>query len=336
MVADLVSSEPAQRLADRLVTLRSLTPPVDVRSIIGEMAEIVEVDVPAHIDADAIAVIDPTVASGSKILLNSRRPDSRQRFTLAHELGHIMIPWHLGTIACSVSHESPSDSDAYTALEREANMFASRLLIPRAWLASIVATAPDMATILRGLEQAEVSAPAGLLALKDSLPTGYVVALVNQLGRIESSFRSSGTLADPPAVGSNLRETRMLNEIAAESGRTEHRGRMVAWWRFEETTTLGRPRELSPHRMKLELKRMQGEMLGRAGLLDRQASFSGVVGFANTAAGDAYEQIGSAIVQRIAAHPEFAPVLSDPDFSEWLTLKAAVFASRPAQRRSRE
>ena len=57
------------------------------------------------------------------ITLNATHPASRRRFTLAHELGHIMLR-HEASIT--------ADEDERERLEREADSFASELLMPKA------------------------------------------------------------------------------------------------------------------------------------------------------------------------------------------------------------
>lgn len=54
---------------------------------------------------------------------NTRCTPERQRFTIAHELGHIMLH-HSGRL----KNREPADGDA--AVEQAANVFASRLLAP--------------------------------------------------------------------------------------------------------------------------------------------------------------------------------------------------------------
>ncbi len=109
-------------------------PPVPVRKIIeGHVLTIEEVDREDSYDGEL-------VAHQRKIRLNRRRPLTRQRFTLAHELGHWVL-FHADRL-----HEEESDLDEYgddapppTKLAREihdeeANKFAAELLMPATWL----------------------------------------------------------------------------------------------------------------------------------------------------------------------------------------------------------
>lgn len=66
------------------------------------------------------------IMDGRPLLLVSRnKPVPRQRFTAAHELGHILMG-HVGLEGLLNREPTPGDNP----IEREANIFASRLLAP--------------------------------------------------------------------------------------------------------------------------------------------------------------------------------------------------------------
>ncbi len=73
-----------------------------------------------------------TIAEGNRcfIFYNEKQTAQRLRFTLAHELGHILCG-HLGKtegFAVTIKNREPSANDGPE--EQEANVFASRLLAP--------------------------------------------------------------------------------------------------------------------------------------------------------------------------------------------------------------
>ena len=69
---------------------------------------------------------ESTILGGQPLILVSRgKPVPRQRFTAAHELGHILLG-HVGEGRLVNREPAPGDNP----LEREANVFASRLLAP--------------------------------------------------------------------------------------------------------------------------------------------------------------------------------------------------------------
>lgn len=77
------------------------------------------------------------------IRINQNKPKNRQRFTIAHELGHWVL-YHQGRIfetdeepaLLSLNGFSPSLESSYSHKQREAeaNYFAGELLIPIKWL----------------------------------------------------------------------------------------------------------------------------------------------------------------------------------------------------------
>ena len=65
-----------------------------------------------------------------RILVNAREPETRQRFTIAHELGHWICQCLEGTVAPVLCRDKDLSTAADRALEREANVFAAELLMP--------------------------------------------------------------------------------------------------------------------------------------------------------------------------------------------------------------
>jgi len=70
------------------------------------------------------------------ILYKAGTRDERRRFTIAHELGHFLIPSHTGNRHCTAAdlRESRRGND-HQRRESEANRFAAGLLMPKPWFA---------------------------------------------------------------------------------------------------------------------------------------------------------------------------------------------------------
>ena len=67
--------------------------PVPIASIAKKYCFLKIFDIP--FDLDGVVITDK---SNKTVLINSRVHRNRRRFTLAHELGHVVIPWHTGVI----------------------------------------------------------------------------------------------------------------------------------------------------------------------------------------------------------------------------------------------
>ena len=88
-----------------------------------------------------------------EISFNKNEPDTRQRFSIGHELGHALLKHTAMTFSSSADPESWEYADnEVEALEAEANQFARELLMPRAWLEADLKTGmriPDLAARYR-------------------------------------------------------------------------------------------------------------------------------------------------------------------------------------------
>lgn len=74
---------------------------------------------------------------GNMIFYDSEKPHTRQRFSIAHEIGHILL--HINPEA-RVYHRVPH---VFSSVESEANVFASRLLMPLSVLHLIDLDSPE-------------------------------------------------------------------------------------------------------------------------------------------------------------------------------------------------
>ena len=83
-----------------------------------------------------------TVCSGGRcyVFYNMEQSAGRVRFTIAHELGHVLLG-HLGDGEHTVYNREPSPADA--PAEHTANVFASRLLAPACVLHALGAVTPE-------------------------------------------------------------------------------------------------------------------------------------------------------------------------------------------------
>jgi len=125
-----------------LLQERVTTMPVKISSICRQMG--IEV---AYYDGDSTGDGCCTIIDGKPIILVKKNCNhARQRFTVAHELGHILLG-HVGKY--DLVNREPSSSD--NPIEHEANVFASRLLAPACVLYAMDVWTPEGIAELCGI-----------------------------------------------------------------------------------------------------------------------------------------------------------------------------------------
>lgn len=124
-----MSKQKAIRLANTFVKNNGLTVPISVEQALEDLGvEVRYVLLEEHISGSVVFNADSTI-----VLVNQDHSKYRQRFTLAHELGHILL--HKGTKPVMIDskqvewrRENANPEDFYQ--EVEANVFAANLLMP--------------------------------------------------------------------------------------------------------------------------------------------------------------------------------------------------------------
>jgi hypothetical protein len=220
---------PEEKLAERLLARRRLSPPIRVFDLAGVYATVEFAIIPLDIDGVCLDLKRPGFRP--RIIVNKDRAPTRQRFTAAHELGHVLIPWHYGTIVDETTVLSGSDAP-YWLLEAEANRFASELLMPTRWARELATTTSDPLSAARMIAaEADVSFHAATIKLSNILEPGYVFVQVRD-GRVTSSGRSNGTIARAPVVSSTFSPGKMFGW--AKCRWHEHRaGVEYFWWKLD-------------------------------------------------------------------------------------------------------
>jgi len=102
--------------------------PPDARSIAAQLQlDVTELEVQGF---DGGLVRAKGTPFGAIIVRNSIREPGRKNFTVAHEIGHFVLPGHDAGGAVCGSSDIGNWADASRQLEREADEFAAELLLP--------------------------------------------------------------------------------------------------------------------------------------------------------------------------------------------------------------
>lgn len=140
---DLVTkskAERSKRVSDavrKALEIRPLTVPVDVEAIARDFGIDVRFQPFPETESDLLSGCLVRTSEGQVIIgVNARHHSNRQRFTIAHELGHFLL--HAGKVepvhVDRVFYRGPGSSDGKDPIEIEANEFAAKLLMPAAQL----------------------------------------------------------------------------------------------------------------------------------------------------------------------------------------------------------
>lgn len=137
------ATEPQRKLArDMALALlkkhKITKPEVDVEALARECGLVV-----AYVDVEG-KLSGQLYPDMHEITLNTRgRSRVRQRFTLAHELGHWQLGHHLlgelppDTLGYAGAFEDEGSHEGRSPIEIEANTFAAELLMPGPWIRKI-------------------------------------------------------------------------------------------------------------------------------------------------------------------------------------------------------
>lgn len=136
-LADIGNSvEIAKALIDQIPDLDL---PIPVREI-AHAVDIVDIK-PLTVSGFEGGLIVPDDKSFGSILINNKNSSRRQRFTIGHELGHYLNPWHnpgsSGQFLCTsrdmiASQYKPNEKRQ--RMEVEANQFSAELLMPQRFI----------------------------------------------------------------------------------------------------------------------------------------------------------------------------------------------------------
>ncbi|MDK3015110.1 ImmA/IrrE family metallo-endopeptidase [Bacillus sp. RB3] len=218
-----------KKLANRIINKYSLSPPINIRELLENYANCVEDSLPNNTDAICIMNIDRPL-----VILDRFKSDNRKRFTLAHELGHLIIPWHSGMISCHTDKNDDVDGDSYQLMEAEANKFAAEILMPSEWLEEMV-TKHEKKGFTELLEQisqgAEVSLSAAFFSVIDHLPSCYIFYIENDDWHFGSFRRAKGTNIAIPTQNSEY-DTDWLDNCAIDKGIFDFDSINVNWWKL--------------------------------------------------------------------------------------------------------
>jgi Zn-dependent peptidase ImmA (M78 family) len=156
-IGEAMATRTPKQVAEQILSQYSVTSaPVDVEDIATKMGAVVSYEVFKE-DLSGVCVKEKT---RTVIGVNSFHARTRQRFTIAHECGHLALE-HKGEVFVdqTVMRRDAKSSQAVDRQEIEANQFAAELLMPSALVIAAVerrqSKKPDLSSTLLVDELAE-------------------------------------------------------------------------------------------------------------------------------------------------------------------------------------
>ncbi|MFA6201637.1 MAG: ImmA/IrrE family metallo-endopeptidase [Gallionella sp.] len=316
-----VAAIPPINLARRLIAKLSLAPPINVKSLVEAHADLTITNIPIE-GVDGISLDLKTPGKKARVVLNANNPQTRQRFTLAHELGHLLIPWHTGNIVDHVDPTLVHATDNYWEFESEANAFAGELLMPSQWVTQLLAETDNIAQLHKRIaRESEVSLHAAAIRLTQLLPKNLVFA-VERDGAVEFSGRTEDTLANTLPWKSEFPDE--AYDYCDEHYMATSENRRIHWWKLPNSVVLAaideRPWREILNSIVADLGITPSEQI------KIKSSINGVVAYANSAAKRSreysVETVVAACVQRFSDRPEFQEFVHHPHFHAFILQKA--------------
>lgn len=151
------------------------TMPIDV-SVLASLRGIRKSEeAPVHSD-DAELV--PDGAGGVTMRVNPDRPETRRRFSVAHEISHTFFPDYTEKISCRTDarHRDRNDPDDY--LEMLCDIAAAELLFPQPWFLRDAAAVQDCAGLARLAATYRASREATLRRYTETSPDSVIAVFL--------------------------------------------------------------------------------------------------------------------------------------------------------------
>ena len=322
-----VDIEPEHRIAANFAAAYGLAPPIPIDTIIAEFADVETASFPGTWDA---LILRKKSNARPRLILSSSLSKNRVRFTLAHELGHIVIPWSIGTMFCHASMSYHVSDTLLQSIESEANRFAAELLFPAAWVKKKLEGCGSISAefLIDTAHEAAVSPIVAMLGTCRACPPGMLWIIANDDGSIDYKATSPESLCNPPDHWSKSVHDEMVR-AGAKLSSVRYSGKTLYAVDFSgaappapKTALVGTPQEV----LKAILRDCipDTEQQKRA-----MQSISGIIGYANTMAKDtSHAGILSALRQRFFGRPELAAVTSHPQFNAYIEAKAQELSGR--------
>jgi hypothetical protein len=317
---------PEARYAELFSAEHGLTPPIDIEEVLSPYADIELDDLPGTADA----VLLRRESRKSLIVVSRKLTASRFRFTLTHELGHLVLPWQVGSAFCHPNATYVTSRNLHQEVEAQANRFATELLIPRDWaLAELGKRGDDLAErIVNIAQKAGVSPITASLTLGSCFPFPAATCIVDSAGNAQYSTATS----DLPIK----KDVRWWSELSTQRiGAVVTSKKFGRYLLFAITFDDASPKLL--RRPAHQAREILGEILDTVPVADRASlmhTVAGIVGASNSMApaGASPSELLTRLQRRFFGRTELTAVTEHRRFREYLRARAFELRDKKIQR----
>jgi len=306
---------PELNVAKIITERNSLSYPLDIFHASHAFANIKYITPPPGIDGFVIF----NKCTKHDIYINSANSKPRQAFTIAHELGHIFIPWHpCATISCSISEAARHTHP----IESEANRFASELLMPTSWVKDLL-NYGGVTYAITTLTTNSISLEAACIAIQRSAATPICIDVFNHSSGKSKSYasrsfphnlRSRSADSIPPSLVGSTTHTAMGNVTISI---------------LELNSPNSPPQTQTGHKSVRELF---DSMLLENTSIDKQrlwSSFTGIIaGLNSKKSPPSFKDLYQKAILRISSREDLSVLYTHPDFSNLVGLRCKELCKR--------
>ena len=299
-----------------------VSPPIDLENIASHYADIEYDALPCN--SDALLLYSTSAGVKPRIILDKHKAIARRRFTLAHELGHIVIPWHIGKLSYHVGDdvESLLLQMEYDAVEREADKFAAELLAPKIWVdALFVDNGNDPKKVVGILMDSGLSKEASLYgAIKSSPPGNILVKCEIDNRHVVYACKSERTYVSVPEADRPFRPKVVFEGLKYGKKRFSVSGHNFYWMSFELKELPDNLPGMTSREILLEI--MDDEGLEEDQIKKQWSSIFGIVAFVNGQMINADEaELFNGLLRRFRADSKFKCLIKHPLFEDFLVMR---------------
>jgi len=313
---------PEIKLARRIIAKHSIKLPYKLSNIVKLYADIIFIPIPIPC-VDGVSLNLNIPGKKPKIIINSNLPLERKLFTLAHQFGHIIIPWHQGTIVDDVFNQSYKDF-YYAQLEQEANRFAIELIMPKDWILNrYKQNSTNLATLHMEIAiKARVSGLVAATKLIEILPP-QIIYTAEENGKVIHSGKTEKTYAFTQDKGTIISE----NFYPYIQNYSSHQiGTIIYhWWTLSPKIEI----HFQDKRTSREIiNKIMHEIQPPEGISTLKSKIKSIIGYtfiiAKSEKEYSKESLHSAIIYTLQ-RPQFSAFTSHPDFEAFVKTRVNDF-----------